>query len=222
MNSVLFKGNYANQIPRVHFTGITGAAALDTTMYLLADTGFNIVSYAEANRVMAGIWATNTNNPVGGPLAGAIGLTNTSTAAKTFGVKNIHIVKDTGESTPAGADILGIAIDPAAHAAPAIAFNIPSGQAQGSYTLVADLYEGATKVATLQSLPFNITAGTPGASGDVNNDTVVDKLDVQAALKIAGGLVAADTGNITRGDLNADGKITVEDAIAISQKANTP
>jgi hypothetical protein len=221
MNSVLFKRDYANQIPRVHFVGITGAAALDTTMYLLADTGFNIVSYAEANRVMAGIWATNSNNPVGGPLGGSIGLTNTSTTAKTFDVKNIHIVKDTGESTPAGADILGIAIDPAAHAAPAIAFTIPSGQAQGSYTLVADLYEGATKVATLQSLPFNITAAAPGATGDVNGDSAVDKLDVQAALKIAGGLTAADAGNITRGDLNADGKITVADAVAISQKANT-
>jgi hypothetical protein len=221
MNSLLIRSDY-NQLARVHFTNFAENGALDTTMYLMADTGFKLVSYAEANRVMAGIWAVQSNNPAGSALDATIGLTNTSTSAKTFDVKNIRIVKDTGESTPAGADVTGIAIAAADHAAPATTFTLPAGQAAGVYTIQADLYEGATKLATLVSPTFNVTGAVVGGSGDINNDTVVDKADVTLALKIAGGLVASDSGQVSRGDLNGDGKISVEDATAIARKAAQP
>jgi hypothetical protein len=221
MNSLLIRSDY-NQLARVHFTNFAENGALDTTMYLMADTGFRLVSYAEANRVMAGIWAVQSNNPAGSALDATIGLTNTSTSAKTFDVKNIRIVKDTGESTPAGADVTGIAIAAADHAAPATTFTLPAGQAAGVYTIQADLYEGATKLATLVSPTFNVTGAVVGGSGDINNDTVVDKADVTLALKIAGGLVASDSGQVSRGDLNGDGKISVEDATAIARKAAQP
>lgn len=222
MNSLLIKSGYQNQIARVHFTNLPAGEALDTNMYLMSDSGFTNVSYAEGNRVLAGLWANASNNPAGAAFAGTAALTNTSTTAKTFNLKNIRIVKDSGESTPAGPDITGIAVQPAAQERPAITFTLPSGQAEGSYTLVADLYDGGTKVTTLLSLPFNVTAGVPGATGDVDNNGKVEAADVKLALQIAGGVVAADAGNVSRGDLNGDGKITVEDAVAIAQKVNAP
>lgn len=218
MNSFYLQSNY-NQFPRVHFTNIPVSTTLDTDMYLMCDTGFGAVSYAEANRVLAGIWANNSDNPAGAAFNGTAALTNTSTGDKTFALKNIRILDSTGAATAAGPDITGIAVAAAAQADPAITFTIPQDQAQGAYTLAADLYDGETMVTTLLSTQFNVTAPVAGPTGDLNGDSKVDDADVQIALKLAGGITTATSGDITNGDLDGDGAITALDATAIAIKA---
>lgn len=59
-------------------------------------------------------------------------------------------------------------------------------------------------------------AAPPRARGDVDGDGDVTMMDVAAALKIAGGLTAADEDARSRGDLDDDGAVTLVDARLIA------
>jgi hypothetical protein len=218
-NKVYVSGGYGRLAVESHFTNILSTTPLTTTMYAMGDTGFKLVSYAEGMRVMAGIWSNQDDAVAGTVLSANAAVSNVGTTNRTFDLKNFRLVKDTGEATPAGADQTGIALTPSQRSDKTLAVTIPAGLAAGSYTLQADLYEGATKVSTLITQAVNITAAALPASGDVNGDTNVNAADVTLALQIAGGLATADSGNIARGDINADGAITVDDATAIARKA---
>lgn len=216
-NNVYVSGGYGRAATQVHFTNIVSAEPLDTTMYIFGDTGFQSISYAEGMRVMAGIWAGG-DTPAGGSLSVTAGLTNVGTTSRTFAIKDIRLVNASGVSIAAGADQTNIALTAAQHADRTVTFAVPAAQAPGTYTLRAELYEGAAKVSTLISLPFNITPPVTGGTGDVDNSGTVTDADVVMALKIAGGLLPADAGQALRGDMDGDGALTALDAVLITRK----
>lgn len=223
LNSVYQAGGFNRHVAEAHFTNIPGYATMSTTMHVMAGTGFQLVSYAEAKRVMAGIWPNAAEVPAGSTLSFSVGLTNTGTTERTFDVKNIAIVKSTGEPTTGPADETGIVLAASAHTTKDFNFLVPAGQSQEAYVLSADLYEGTTKVATLTSLPFTVTEPVIVANGDVDGNGIVDGADALLALKIAAGLSVSDANQVGRGDIfpdPGDKMLTIEDATVIARKVD--
>ena len=223
LNSVYQAGGFGRHVAEAHFTNIPGYATMSTTMHVMAGTGFMLVGYAEANRVMAGIWPNAAEVPAGSALSFSVGLTNTGTTERTFDVKNIAMVKSTGEATTGPADETGIVLAASAHVTKDLNFLVTAGQDQEAYTLTADLYEGSAKVATLTSLPFTVTQPVIVANGDVDGSGIVDGADALLALKIAAGLSVSDANQIGRGDITpdpGDKALTIEDAAAIARKVD--
>lgn len=67
---------------------------------------------------------------------------------------------------------------------------------------------------------MTLTATLPSSlPGDVNNNGVVDATDVALALRIAGGMLAADAGQVSRGHINSSGPLALTDAVRIVRKA---
>lgn len=221
MNSVYQAGGFGRHVLEPHFTDIPGNETLTTTMYLMADDGFGLVSYAEPNRVMGGIWTEGDTVDQGGALKFFTAITNTGTTQRTFDLSGIRIRKDTGETTSAQEDQTGIVLAAAAQDKRALTFTVPAEQPAGNYVVEADVMEAGAKVGTLTSLPFTVNVAQPARNGDVNGDNAVDNADILLALQIAAGLTAADGGNVRRGDLaGADNLLLVEDAVAIIRKVN--
>ncbi len=223
LNSVFQASSFNRHIGEAHFTNIPGYGTVSTTMHVLAGSGFKLVGYAEAKRVMAGIWPNAAEVPAGSALSFSVGLTNTGTTERTFDIKNIAIVKSTGEPTTGPTDETGIVLAASAHTTKDLNFLVPVGQSQEAYVLSADLYEGTTKVATLTSLPFTVTQPVIVANGDVDGSGIVDGADALLALKIAAGLSASDADQIGRGDIfpdPGDKALTIEDATAIARKVD--
>jgi hypothetical protein len=213
-------GEGRRHVMEPHYDNIPAGSTLNYTLYTMADTGMKTVSYAEGKRVMAGLWNNGGDLKQGDTLSYTLSYTNVGTTSRTFNVTGIQLVKDTGETTAAGPVLDPVALAAGANVSAPLTFVIPGTQALGTYHLEGNLYEGGAKVATLQSLPFNVTAGAVAPNGDVNGDGKVDAADVALALSIAGGLTTADSGNLARGDIwpaTPDKAITLEDAVAIAR-----
>lgn len=222
LNSLFMASSFNRQIVEPHFSGIPGGGTLETTMYAVGDTGYKLVGYAEGKRVMAGIWANQDTASAGGALSVSGAITNIGVTSRTFALKNIRLrsMAD-GATATFGADQDGIALAPAARSDRDLSGAIPGGVSDGAYAVVADLYEGATKIAAVESQPF--TVAPPAAlMGDINGDGFVKQDDVILGLRVAGGLAAAGADEAARGDMSGDGAISIEDIVAIARKWQGP
>lgn len=217
-------GDINYQSTEVHYVNLAAGATFTTTAYLMGDTNFRLIGFAQGKRVMAGLWTDLSNDPAaanayqGTGLPFHIGLTSTDVANRTFDVKNLRLVDSFNTSVPAGADLTGVTLTPGQQVITNLSAIIPANKPLDVYTVQADLYEGGTLVSTLKTLPFNLIAGP---SGDVDGSGTVDVQDVTKALKIAAGLDSADLTNVTNGDVSPTGgdlAITITDAVALARK----
>lgn len=217
MSSVFSATGFNRHILEPHYTNVPAGGTVQTTQYVMGDTGFELIGYAEGKRVMAGVWSEQAEVAQGNVLSAAAAITNTGTTSRTFELRQIRAKVVGGTDTlPGPADITGIVLNPAERANRAISLSIPGAQPEGSLVVMADLYEGGTRIATLESLPFAVIVPS---NGDVDGSGTVDLQDAVRALSIWGGLTAGDPGNISRGNLAPDtAGLTLEDAAAIARK----
>ena len=85
----------------------------------------------------------------------------------------------------------------------------------GVYTVI---YSAVDSDGNETGVSYRITV-REYARFDMNNDGKVTVVDALMALRIAAGLVAADTLDTAAGDIDGDGEITVVDALRILRKA---
>ncbi|HEY3267733.1 MAG TPA: hypothetical protein VGM37_12455 [Armatimonadota bacterium] len=225
MCSVYEAGDFNRHVMEAHFDKIPPMETLSTTMYAMVDTGYKLVGYAEGKRVLAGVWADAAEIHRNDALAFHAAVSNVGTTSRTVDLKSFRLVKDTGEVTAAGSDVLAVVLGAAARTKQDLSFAIPADLPLGVYTVQADLYEGGAKVTTLQSLPFNVIDAVTLLAGDTDGNGKVELADVTLALQIASGLAASDKGNVDRGGAlltPASASISIADAVAIARKVANP